>query len=118
PERFDGALTVCSDAGDAASARTDLLVAGAFAAGVTQGEFDTAEIRGLIDTPIRAARTDPSVRARFEAILVQLSGGPRPFVIEGLHNAEAFLWDNTAFNFGLGFLDNAARANHRSAPAV
>src|SRR4029079_12992890 len=112
PERFDGALTVCSDAGDAASARTDLLVAGAFAAGVTQGEFDTAEIRGLIDTRIRPALKDPAVRARFEAILMQLSGGPRPFVIEGLHNAEAYLWNNTAFNFGLGFLDNTDSVYH------
>lgn len=66
---------------------------GAFVAGVTQGEYDAAtDVGALIRDRIRPALDDPQRRDRFERIMVDLSGGPRPFDREGLRAEEETDW--------------------------
>jgi len=91
PDRFDGALALCGSAGatSGVSNPVDVFVVGAFVAGVTQAEYDAAtDIGALIRDRIRPALEDPQRRDRFERIMVDLSGGPRPFDREGIR-AEA-----------------------------
>lgn len=93
--RFDGALGLCGAAGSPAglSISTDLFVAGAFVAGVTQVELDAApSVVDLIDQRIRPALADPEAHAQFERILVELTGGPRAFAREGIHLEEETNW--------------------------
>jgi pimeloyl-ACP methyl ester carboxylesterase len=86
PSRYDGALAACSAMG---LAELDFIghyvVLGAYAAGVTQEEFDAAEsIAGLIDERILPTlNADPEARDLFEGLVATLSGGPRPFRHEG-----------------------------------
>ena len=104
--RFDGALTLCGIAGDWAATSMDFFVAGAFAAGVTQEEFDETEIAYLIDNSIRPALVDETAREQFEELYIRLAGGPRPFAREGLVNDENLLWEQATFVIGAGYVDN------------
>ena len=94
-DRFDGVLALCGAAG-ATPALTDganLLVAAAYLTGVTQAEFDaTADVRALIRDRIRPALRDPSRRDRLERIMVDLTGGLRPFGVEGFRDEEDTNW--------------------------
>jgi pimeloyl-ACP methyl ester carboxylesterase len=84
--RFDGALALCGAVGTIPALRidADFFVAGAFVAGVTQAEYDTTGPGELIDTKILPALAKPAARARFEDIMIDLTGGPRAFDHEGL----------------------------------
>jgi pimeloyl-ACP methyl ester carboxylesterase len=95
-DRFDGALSICGFAGQTAQAQmvTDWFFAGAYAASVTQEEFDaTADLATLIDGRIVPALNDPARRETFESILTGLTGGPRAFNREGIHAEEATNWE-------------------------
>ncbi|MGZ4689948.1 MAG: hypothetical protein ACXVKA_02985 [Acidimicrobiia bacterium] len=93
--RYDGAFALCGAAGGTAASKisTDVFVAGAFAAGVDQAEFDAApDIGRLIQDRIVPALRDPKRHAIFEKIAVDLSGGPRPFGRQGFHFEEETNW--------------------------
>ncbi len=107
PDRYDGALALCSIAGFSSHARWwgDLFVAGAFAAGVTQAALDSTGPAQLIDTRILPALEDPTVRERFENIVIDLTGGPRPLAREGLL-ADSRLWTSTRQVMGSRTFDN------------
>jgi hypothetical protein len=95
-DRFDGGLALCGAAGQtpAVRAQADFFVAGAYAAGVTQAEFDARadDVGGLIRDRILPALQDPRVHRRFEDLVVELTGGPRPFAREGIHLEEETNW--------------------------
>ena len=95
PDRFDGALALCGSAGatSGVSNPVDVFVVGAFVAGVTQAEYNAAtDVGALIRDRIRPALDDPQRRDRFERIMVDLSGGPRPFDRDGLRAEEETDW--------------------------
>jgi pimeloyl-ACP methyl ester carboxylesterase len=99
PDRFDGALALCGAAGQTHALRigTDFFVAAAYAAGVSQAEFDAAagDIGGLVRDRMRPALRDPQVHEQFEDILIDLTGGPRPFAREGIHAEEETNWERS-----------------------
>jgi hypothetical protein len=93
--RFDGALGLCGAASQTPAARidTDFFVAAAYAAGVTQREYDrTSSIPELIRDRILPALRRPRVHRRFEDIMVSLTGGRRPFDREGFRLEEQNNW--------------------------
>jgi pimeloyl-ACP methyl ester carboxylesterase len=110
-DRFDGALALCGAASQtpAAGIGTDFFVAAAYAAGVTQAEFDAStDVRALIRERIRPALADPQVRERFEAIIVDLTGGPRRFAREGIRDEEETNWERVELLVAAGLAPNAA----------
>ena len=93
--RFDGALALCGSAGQtpAVSSEADFFVAGAYAAGVTQREFDrNTDVGTLIHARILPALRRPRAYRRFEDITVSLTGGPRTFAREGFRLEEQTNW--------------------------
>ena len=85
PSRYDGALAACSAMG---LGEVDFIghyvVLGAYAAGVTQEEFDSMEsIVELGERILPALQFNPAARALFENLVATLTGGPRPFRHEG-----------------------------------
>ena len=98
-DRFDGALGLCGASGTVPGLRiaADFLVAAAYVAGVTQAEFDAAsDVGELIERRIRPALADPRRHARFEDIMIDLTGGPRAFAREGFHLEEETNWRRSA----------------------
>ncbi len=94
-DRFNGALGLCGAAGTTPGlwVSAELLVVGAFVAGVTQSEFDaTQSIEDLIEQRIQPALDDPAKHMLFENIMIDLTGGPRAFAREGLHLEEETNW--------------------------
>src|SRR5262249_2388255 len=94
-DRFDGGLALCGAAGQtpALGIGTTFFVTAAYAAGVTQADYDaTTDVRGLIHDRILPALDDPRVHKRFEDILVGLTGGPRRFARQGIHEEERTNW--------------------------
>lgn len=94
-DRFDGALGLCGAAGTTPGLRisAEVLVAGAYVAGVTQAEFDSApSASDLIERRIRPALDDPEAAARFEDLMIDLTGGPRAFAREGIQIEEETNW--------------------------
>ena len=86
PERYDGALAVCSTTGaDAIDFLGHYAALGAFAAGVGRDEAETAtELAELAVTKIMPAlEADPDARQVFESLLKAMTGGSRPFRHEG-----------------------------------
>ncbi len=85
PGRYDGALAACSAMG---LGEVDFIghyvVLGAYAAGVSQEEFDSMEsIVELGERILPTLQFNPGARARFESLITTLTGGPRPFRHEG-----------------------------------
>src|SRR5829696_525481 len=94
-DRFDGAMALCGSAGATSGLQNpvNVFVAGAFVAGVTQVDYDAAtDVGALIRDRIRPALRDPRLRDRFQRIMVDLSGGPRPFDREGIRAEEETDW--------------------------
>jgi pimeloyl-ACP methyl ester carboxylesterase len=90
-DRYDGALALCGATGTVPGLRVspDYLVVGAFVAGVDQADVDASPDLGrLVDERIRPALADPARRAEFDEIMVDLTGGPRAFAVEGIHDEE------------------------------
>ena len=90
-DRYDGALALCGATGTIPGLRisADYLVAGAYVAGVGQAEVDASPDLGrLVDERILPALDDPHRRNLFDRIMVDLTGGPRAFAVEGIHDEE------------------------------
>lgn len=99
PDRFDGALALCGAAGlsPGLAGTADYFAAAAYVAGVTQAEFDaTTDIEGLIRDRILPALRDPAKQQRFVSIMLDLTGGPRPFGRDGFRIEETTNWRRTA----------------------
>lgn len=112
--RYDGALAMCPPAGQAAQAQSlsDFFTAGAFAAGVTQGdfvEFDR-DVTGLINTHIVPALQDPERHRVFEDVFIALSGGPRPLDRRGIAVEEMANWNRAAIAIAARIAYNTDRA--------
>ena len=89
------------------SSGADVFVAGAYAAGVTQAEFDAAtDVGALIDDRILPALRDPRAHERFEEIMVDLTGGPRAFDREGIHLEEETNWRRVRLLVAAGLAPN------------
>lgn len=110
--RFDGALGLCGAASQTPAAQidADFFVAAAYAAGVTQRDYQRAtSISRLIRERIRPALRRPRAYGRFEDIMVSLTGGPRPFDREGFrmeletnwHRSELLVASGIARNRGM-----------------
>ena len=107
--RFDGALALCGSAGQTAavSANADLLAAGAYAAGVSRGEFrGTAGVHELVNDRILPALRRPRVRRRFEDLMISLTGGPRAFAREGFLMEEDTNWERAELLASAGLAPN------------
>jgi pimeloyl-ACP methyl ester carboxylesterase len=105
PERFDGVLALCGSAGARSGLQNpiNVFVAGAFVAGVTQADYDAAtDVGPLIRDRIRPALADPRRRDRFERIMVDLTGGPRPFDREGIRAEEETDWRRAELSVSAG----------------
>ncbi len=90
-DRYDGALGLCGAAGTVPGLRigVEVAVAAAYVAGVTQAEVDAApDLGAFFARRVWPALQDPEAHARFEDIVIDLTGGPRPFAREGLHQEE------------------------------
>ena len=95
PNRFDGAVALCGNAGNTPGlmGSADYFAAGAYVAGVTQAEFDASpDIGRLIRDRIRPALRDPAAHQRFESIMLDLTGGPRVSDREGFRLEEETNW--------------------------
>lgn len=108
-DRFDGALGLCGAAGqtEALMIGADVFVAGAYAAGVTQAEFDASpDVGALIRDRIRPALEEPRAREQFEDIVLDLTGGPRRFGREGLRAEEETNWRRVELSVSAGLALN------------
>jgi pimeloyl-ACP methyl ester carboxylesterase len=95
PDRFDGVLSLCGSAGatPALIDNANMFVAAAYSAGVSQADLDAStDIGALIRDRIRPALRDPVRRDQFERIMVDLTGGPRPFDRAGFRQEEDTNW--------------------------
>jgi pimeloyl-ACP methyl ester carboxylesterase len=119
PDRFDGALGLCGAAGQtpaAVSGGADYFAAGAYAAGVTQQEFDaTTDIGALIGDRILPALKEPPAHKRFEDIMVDLTGGPRRFAREGFRHDEETNWRRIRISVSARLVSNID-TNYRLGP--
>jgi pimeloyl-ACP methyl ester carboxylesterase len=110
--RYDGALGLCGFAGQTAESTNvdDFFFAGAYAAGVTQAQFDASnDIPNLITTRIVPALNDPGARKTFEDILLGLTGGPRPFDRLGIHLEEQTNWSRAGILVPFHIMGNSDR---------
>jgi hypothetical protein len=107
--RFDGALALCGAANQTAALAitADLFAAGAFAAGVTQADYDASpSVAALVDDRILPALRDPAVHQRFEDLMIEVTGGPRTFDREGFHMEEATNWRRAELQLSARLADN------------
>ena len=109
--RFDGALGLCGFAGQPAITDmiTDYFVAGAYVAGVTQAEYEHADIGPLIYGRIVPALADPAKHAEFEDIMIDLTGGPRALAHEGFPLEEATNWERARILVSARIASNEGR---------
>jgi pimeloyl-ACP methyl ester carboxylesterase len=94
-DRFDGALGLCGASRAApgeTSPASDFFTVGAYLAGVSQGEYDGGDITAIIRDRIQPALALPSRREQFEQLVVDLTGGARPFGLQGVRIEEATNW--------------------------
>jgi alpha-beta hydrolase superfamily lysophospholipase len=118
--RFDGALALCGAASQTPAARidTDFFVAGAYAAGVTQRDYDRSRSAAdLIDHRIRPALLDPRRHRRFVDIMISLSGGPRPFAREGFLAEEETNWQRAELQVASRIAANRHTRYHLGPPS-
>jgi pimeloyl-ACP methyl ester carboxylesterase len=104
PDRYDGSLSLCPDS-PPSRVEGDFFYAAAYAAGVTQADYDAEGLR-VIDTKIKPALRDPATRSRFDALWTDISGGPRPFVADGVDNYMQTLWTTAIGNIQPGIDGN------------
>jgi pimeloyl-ACP methyl ester carboxylesterase len=107
--RFDGALALCGSAAQtpAVEADANFFVAGAYAAGVTQAEFDAStDVDKLIRERIQPALRDPATHERFENIVIDLTGGPRALDREGFRVEEETNWRRARLLVASGLAPN------------
>jgi pimeloyl-ACP methyl ester carboxylesterase len=95
PDRYQGALSACGVAGSTPhhAQFADLLVAGSFAAGLTNTKFNHQFVADSVRQDIRPVLdSNAASRDLFERLWVSLSGGGRPFAIEGFELREDAMW--------------------------
>jgi pimeloyl-ACP methyl ester carboxylesterase len=117
-DRYDGALALCGAAGTVPGLRVsaEYFVVGAFVAGVSQAEYEAStDIGRLIDERIRPALDQPDKRARFDRIMVDLTGGRRAFAVEGIHDEEDTNFERASLLVGAR-LTPPRRAPYRLGP--
>jgi pimeloyl-ACP methyl ester carboxylesterase len=118
--RFDGALALCGSAGQtpAISSEADFFAAGAYAAGVTQREFDRDGRSGtLIEDRILPAVRGSRAHRRFEDIMISLTGGPRAFAREGFRMEEETNWQRAGLLVAAGLAPNRHTVYHLGPPS-
>jgi pimeloyl-ACP methyl ester carboxylesterase len=110
-DRFDGALGLCGFAGQSAIAQIvgDTFFAGAYAAGVTQQQFDAKEINALIEQTMIPALREPSAHQRWVDIMIDLTGGPRALAEEGFVLEEDTNWFRAPILVSFGLAYNVQR---------
>ena len=104
-DRYDGALALCGATGAVPGLRVsaDYLVVGAYVAGLRQADIDAStDVARLVDERIRPALDDPERRALFDRIMVDLTGGPRAFAVEGIHDEEDTNFERARLLAGTG----------------
>lgn len=111
-DRYDGALSICGIVDDATAFDIDgdMFVTAAFVAGVTQAQYDASTPQEILATRITPALNDTATRDRFESLWIDLSGGPRPFDLEGLQGEESVKLAQGAQAIAVGLFDNANRS--------
>ena len=116
PDRFDGALGFCGVAGSGPELEflVDSYTAAAFVAGVTQAEFESTPAADLVADRLAPLLADEAARERFENIVIDLTGGPRPFAREGIRMRAGANLDLVGSAVGagldvLGLFDNQDR---------
>ena len=109
--RFDGALGLCGFAGQTAQTNlvADYFVAGAYVAGVTQAEYENAEIGPLIFDRILPALANPDNHTTFERIMLDLTGGPRALDDEGFKLEEFTNWERARILVAARIASNEGR---------
>jgi pimeloyl-ACP methyl ester carboxylesterase len=110
-ERYDGALAACGAAGAFAgyAELSHLVVAGAYATGMSTQEFaDMGAGEAMFDYIRPRLATHADERTVFEEIWVTLTGGARPFAVEGLRRKEDALWDLARRAYEDRLVDNSA----------
>lgn len=114
PDRYDGALALCAMAGmtPVLASMTDFFAAGAFAAGITQADSDATPTGELLDARMLPALEDETAHDRFEALIVDITGGTRPFTHEGLAVREMANWEFVGMALAYGALDNQQTVYH------
>jgi pimeloyl-ACP methyl ester carboxylesterase len=110
-DRFDGALGLCGFAGQTAQTNmvADYFVAGAYVAGVTQAEYESAEIGPLIRDRILPALANPDNHTTFEHIMIDLTGGPRALDDEGFRLEEMTNWERARILVSARIASNEGR---------
>lgn len=106
-DRYDGALALCGAAGTEPGLRVSVeyVVVGAFVAGVTQAEYEASDdVAQLVDDRIRPALDDPEARENFDAIMVDLTGGPRAYAVEGIRDEEGTNFERAKLVVAAGFV--------------
>ena len=84
PNRYDGALAACAATGLGELDFIGHYVAlAAYAAGISQEEFDSTGALAQLVRVVPALATDAEARDLFEGLVATLTGGPRPFRHEG-----------------------------------
>ena len=86
---YDGVLAVCASAGEQAwlALHADYLTIGAYAVGIPPRTYAPDEMGGLVDEVARGLE-DAATLAEFETLMVEWTGGERPFALEGLRDIE------------------------------
>ena len=108
PQRFDGALSLCGIAGNTAQLAYlgDFFVAAAFVTGQTQADYDAMGAGPLIDNVILPALEDEEARDQLVGLITDLTGGPRPFVRQGILEQISMNLQFVGVAIGGGLYDN------------
>ncbi len=86
---YDGVLAVCASAGEQTwlALHADYLTIAAYAVGIAPRAYAADEIDALVGDVV-AGLEDAAVLAQFESMMVEWTGGGRPFALEGLRESE------------------------------
>jgi hypothetical protein len=111
-DRYSGALSMCGTDGKLAvyDMYGDTVVAAAYAAGLTQQEFDDTPINDLMARRILPALASDDVQSKFQRLWIAITGGPRPFGIAGLGARELADLDLGRRYIDEGLVDNESRS--------
>ncbi|HEY8217305.1 MAG TPA: DUF6351 family protein [Acidimicrobiia bacterium] len=106
-DRYDGALALCGAVGTAPALwiSADYFVIGAFVAGLEQRHLDAGtSVGSLVDDYIRPMLDLPDRRALFDRLMVDLTGGPRAFAVEGIHAEEDTNFERATLEVAAGLV--------------
>ena len=106
-DRYDGAMPMCGAL--YSDSFVDFFVAGAYVAGVTQEDYESLGTGVIYRDRIIPAMEDPETYGRFQDIVIDLTGGPRPFDREGVDVDIQYLnmWTNSELAVSTRLFGNA-----------